>query len=163
MVMQMASLAASRDHSYAKCTHSKEAGNMCAKAATAEPCSKHDKTCYRGIFCPKPTTDPELICRAAKWWPSIEGGNEVALPSLEKWEGFMDDKFKLTRQKILQSIWLWYEEFGNRDDAFQIEWGSKDSNVTNLAGGFHVPVCYRPGMDIMDEKFPTTCGKDVRS
>jgi hypothetical protein len=164
MAMQVASIASAHDQSHMVCTHFKNATHICAEASQVDkPCKSMQKDCKRTVFCPEPMTDPDLICRAQKWYASKNGGHLTTLPSAEKWEGLLQNNFHLTRTKILLSAWQYYKAYGNEFDSLAARWGSKSNNITDMAGGFHLPVCFKEGMDIFDEDFPAACGGDWRN
>jgi hypothetical protein len=96
--------------------------------------------------------------------PGHGGGYETDLPSLEKWEGFLDGRYNITRQAILQSSW---DKFKREVDGVQeindFDYGSEAYEQKRLAGGFWLPICYRDDIDIFSGQFPATCGLDWRN
>jgi len=85
------------------------------------------------------------------------------LPSLEKWEGFLDGRYNVTRQAILQSSW---DKFRREVDGVQeindLDYSSESYEQKRLAGGFWLPICYREDIDVFSGQFPATCGLDWR-
>jgi hypothetical protein len=160
MAMQVASVVSTADHSHILCTHAKNAMQTCANAAKADkPCITGQKDCLRTVFCPEPMTDPSLICKAQKWYPSDgPGAHMTILPSAEKWEGLMANRYKLTRQKVLHSAWAFYRAYGNDFQSIQASWGTKSDNVSNIAGGFHLPVCVSEKIGLFSNDYPALCG-----
>lgn len=162
MSMQVASVMGAHDFSHMVCTTSKDAPALCAKAAASEPCGDKYKNCIHSVICPEPS-NPEIICRAQKWYSSPKGGSHMTkFPSADKWEPLMGNRYGLTQRKVLSSAWEYFKVYRNDFQSLDATWGTKSNDIVNQAGGFHLPVCFKDGLDVTSDNFPVSCG-DWRS
>lgn len=163
MSMQVASVMGAHDFSHMICTSSPSAPALCAKVATAEPCTSDNyKHCLHSIICPEPS-NPEIVCRAQKWYGAPKGGSHMTkFPSADKWEPLMGNRYGLTQRKALESVWEYFKAYRNDFHSLEATWGTKSNDIVMKAGGFHLPVCFKEGLDVTNDLFPVSCG-DWRS
>lgn len=172
MSMRLMSVMASTSHQYQKCTHDPEAQSKCAAAAAqSEPCKNpiagKTKNCKRAVFCPRPDSDPTLICKAGAWYYAVAHGHETELPHLESWETMFtnrdDEVFKWNRNKMLMSTFNFYELYHNQFDSLPAAFGLNERDFTDGMIGLQIPVCNSMQGDVENGLFPVGCGSDWRA
>jgi hypothetical protein len=172
MALKAISTMASLNHQYQKCTYDTDAQAKCLKASQqTKPCTNptggRTVGCQRGIICPRPTNEPNIICKSAAWYYAIEHGHEIELPHLEAWENMFhnrdDDVFKWNRMKMLESTYDFYELYQNDFDSYYATFGVNPQNTTRGMAGLQIPVCFSMKANVANGRFPVGCGKDWRA
>jgi hypothetical protein len=140
-----------------KCAHRDDAAEKCGKVGQW----------YQNIFCPRPDTDPTLVCQVSRWYFSDTAPHEtnfVAINSLENFGHLHGLNFKL--KDLLMEAYDNYAIYGNSWTAQ--DWGVISFDTTNRPKGFHLPVCVHEGQSFKpfvfqrpwehNWDFPAVCG-----
>lgn len=142
-ILNIASQVSAKDGSYMKCSHKVWAAEKCDKMAHAKPTDE----AALAYFCPRPDTDPGLICQVGKWAFSAEYSHETPWPALLKIESFAQNQFELTRLDILNSVYDHYELHGNN---LEVDWNSWFLGSLSSLNSFTMPVCVYDGLAMKD-------------
>ncbi|SZF01486.1 unnamed protein product [Blumeria hordei] len=142
-VLNIASQVSAKDGSYMKCSHKSWAAEKCYKMAHAKATDEASLS----YFCPRPDTDPGLICQVGRWAFSADNSHETPWPALLKLENFLHDRFQLTRLDVLNDVYDHYELQGND---LQVDWNSWFLGSLSSMGSFSMPVCKNDRLEIKD-------------
>jgi hypothetical protein len=108
------------DNIYLYCMHVSDAQEQCNIVP-----KKNDPQWYKDYrstqICPKPDTDPTLLCAAARWYHTSTMHSHVSLmPGIDKIEDWNTGKFHLTIKGLLQEAYETYVLY--RNDFKKIDW-----------------------------------------
>ena len=156
-----------------KCARNPDALSMCR--ATRDGLDKN-WILWASRICPRPQTDPDLICQVGKWYLDKGHPQEVAMDGIDNFDTFMGGEFNLDLEELLLESYNYYEQHGvSGYSPDKLELG-----VGNAIGlRFHLPTCQSERMAITNFKyrshsekkrfdfgakwqFPASCG-DYRS
>jgi hypothetical protein len=156
-VKDLASSTLAAGGNYMKCSHRSDAIEKCTK--------KGDW--YESFTCPRPETDPTLVCATGRWYFSNDHPHESEMAAIRSIETFGSmHGFTFDKQEMLLEMYNNYEKFGN-------DWADKDWGFLSMEGGqhisgFHIPVCVSEDnqYDTFTHQrpwhynwfFPTNCG-----
>ncbi|KAI0998439.1 hypothetical protein K3495_g9755 [Podosphaera aphanis] len=164
--LNIASQVSAKDGSYMKCTHKSWATEKCDRMAHAKATDK----AALAYFCPRPETEPGLICQVGRWAFSADFSHETPWPALLKLEKFAENQFKLTRLDVLNAAYDYYELHGND---LQVDWNSWFLGSLSSLTSFTMPVCKHDDLAMRDnivhgalslaknsKAFPNVCGEE---
>lgn len=140
-----------------KCSHREDAVEKCTK--------KGDW--YESFHCPRPKSDPTLICQLGRWYFSDKHPHEVEMAALRTIDSFgAMHGFSFTLEDMKQEIFENYLKVGNKWAA--TDWGIMGLEAAKNPQGFRLPLCMYEEQDYEqfehqrpwwhNWKFPATCG-----
>jgi hypothetical protein len=134
----------SKSYNYMTCTHDENARGMCEASEKYSQSSNEVEadmvTLSRSRFCPRPDTDPDLICQVEKWYFAVTDQHARAMNGLDAFEGFQSDRFKFRRKELFQESYDNYERCWN--NCTNLDWHKGPfSRDMDFAGIFHMPTC----------------------
>ncbi|POS87765.1 hypothetical protein EPUL_003899, partial [Erysiphe pulchra] len=141
--LNIASQVSASDGSYMKCTHKPWAQKKCEQMARAKPTDE----AALGYFCPRPDSDPTLICQVGRWSLSHVFSHEMPWPALLKIENFAGNRFELTRLELLKSAYDHYVVSGND---LSVDWESWFLGPLSSLSGLTMPVCQHDDLAMKD-------------
>lgn len=135
------------------CTHDQNAQSMCDSAQKySKPSTEWDdnmRTLSKSRFCPRPNTEPDLICQTEKWYFAVNNQHSRALNGLDNFESFQGDRFKFRRNELFQESYDNYQRCGN--NCTNVDWHkgpfSRDMAFTGI---FHIPTCQSDKLHLTD-------------
>ncbi len=124
-----------------KCSHDKDTAKKCGRPGIY----------YDAYICPRPETDPDLVCQVARWYFGKYPHNTemVALKKITAFGHFHG--FQFERKEMLQEMFDNYEKYGNKP--YQPAWGLDSLHSPEPPRGFHLPVCMHEGLSFKDFSF----------
>lgn len=142
-----------KSYNYLRCTHDPKARSMCD---AAEKYSKSSNEWDESIsiisksrFCPRPDSDPDLICQVEKWYFSVNEQHTRAMNGLDAFETFQADRFKFRRKELLQEAYDHYAQCGN--NCTNLDWNKGPfSRDVSFTGAFHLPTCQNDHLSVPD-------------
>lgn len=142
-----------KGYNYVRCLHEPMAPAMCEAARKySTPSDQWDKdmvTISLSRFCPRPDTDPTLICQAEHWYFANQDQHVVPMNSLQSFGSFQRDRFKFTIDEMFREAYDEYEKCGN--DCQKVDWTKGPfSRDMSWAGKFSLPICKSDQTHIVD-------------
>jgi hypothetical protein len=140
-----------------KCSHRPDAIEKCTKVGDW----------YESFLCPRPDTDPTLVCQTGRWYFSNSEPHEIEMNAIRTIDTFGSIRgFTFDKHDMLQEIYDNYLKYGNNWKAR--DWGIQSVRGENYRKGWHLPVCMFEGneYDVFEHQrpwwhnrnFPATCG-----
>jgi hypothetical protein len=142
VVKELASSTLAAGYNYMKCSHRTDAAEKCGKTGDY----------YESLICPRPNTDPTLVCQVSRWYFSDIAPHEiemVAVKSIEAFGHLHGLQFRL--KDMLQEMYDNYEKHGNNFP--EPDWGFNSLYSPRSPSGFHLPVCMHDGQSFAEFKF----------
>lgn len=160
------------DNIYLYCLHVEDAQEQCNIVP-----KKNDPQWYKDYrstqICPRPETDPTLLCAAARWYhTSTMDSHVTVMPGIDKIEHWNNNMFRLTVEGLLKEAYDTYELY--RNDFDKLDWTSESSN----GPVFSLPTCVSDDLLLHDMnplhglpiwrnpsylQFPFRCGCDLHA
>jgi hypothetical protein len=142
-----------KSYNYMACTHDQKAQSMCDSAEKySKPSSEWDdnmRTLSKSRFCPRPDTEPDLICQAEKWYFAVNNQHNRALNGLDAFESFQGDRFKFRGKELFRESYDNYLRCGN--NCTNLDWHKGPfSRDMAFAGIFHIPTCQSDKLHLED-------------
>ncbi len=114
---------AADDNIYLYCLHVHDAQKQCNNSVPKKKDPQWYKNYRSTQICPRPETDPTLLCAAARWYHTSTMQSHVGLmPGIDKVEEWNNGRFHLTMKKLLQEAYETYVVY--RNDFDKIKWSS---------------------------------------
>lgn len=142
-----------KSYNYVTCTHDPKARSMCDAAEKySKSSSEWDEKMTilsKSRFCPRPESDPDLVCQVEKWYFSVNQQHSRAMNGLSMIESFQGDSFKLRRNELFQEAYDNYVRCGNACTNFDWHKGPFSRDMT-FTGSFHLPICQNDQLNLVD-------------
>jgi hypothetical protein len=91
----------------------------------------------KGVFCPRPDTEPTKICIAARWYLAQSKSHDTPMVAIDKIEDFQYGFYGFTLDDLLLESYESYKERGNRRSDTMDQQIFKPLEKKK----FHMPVC----------------------
>jgi hypothetical protein len=145
MVKDIISTLLAKGYNYIRCTHDPRAMSMCEAAQKFSSAQKISQS----RFCPRPDTEPTLICQAEHWYMAKTDAHAKLMSGLDSFENFQRDRFKFTLPEFFQEAYNEWTRCGNQCDEITWKLGPFERDM-NWAGTFHLPICKSDQTHIAD-------------
>ena len=124
-----------------KCTRRKDATKMCAEGLEAKSGWK------KSYFCPRPDSEPEVICQVARWYWEMYHSHEVPLPGRDSFETI--SRLNMSYYPMLKEAYDKYKEEGN---VFHSQMANEEGQTLG-DGLFHMAICENNLLEIKNFGF----------
>lgn len=161
MLLEVASKLLAQGTNYMKCTHVEDPKKL------KEYCEPERPHLVLARICPRPDTDPSLVCQVNKWYLAQHGQHEETLDGIDKFPSFARGKYQTGVHDLLMQSYDHYERYGNRNVNYGGEGAFPGEGMQGI--GFHLPTCVSEYVHLSDWSysnpykntpwnFPSVCG-----
>lgn len=148
-----------------KCTHHKDAGEMCEKATQARERGSKGYDVDRSRFCPRPESDPTYVCELGAWYFADAHQHQRQMSALNTLETFWGNEFNFKLEDFMAEVHENYKRCRNNCTQMSLDRPAFDPEQT-AARGFTIPVCVSDHVHLDDFlkkgprrwHFPSVCG-----